>query len=671
MNLSQIPYLKVLWCCLLIFSVLLPHLAKAHYFSPMGVHIDRAELIVIGTMVRQDPTFKHTVIGNSSRSEGTFTYAVSVSKVLKGSEEYLGKTFVIGGRITSSTARVKLKQSGVAILFYKDWQAYPKRWPITASYYKAEKIEQLKHLIKPTNLSEKDHLKTLQNLALNEKSITQPELLHAFSEMKNPDNFDLLLGLHDKLDAKEYYRYVDIIARTYDLRAVPTLIKLLSSSHKRTRSKAAHTLRYNFPGAKDVIEAFKKHLTTADVIYDASIYLAERGVIPEKEKSPESRLSKAKRLYLEGKDQQAQILLSQLLADKSIKNNQREWVSKFFYQVDLPIQTSHRKRLLPLFHKYMASHEKLVARDVNEGLRKLKYNDALSALLLFFDSDELKDEETLQQVTMAIRDLGEDARRQAVTRLEKILISPNEAQQRSEYCISLLLSFAWLADEVELADMKLAEQRKCIRYSDEINPLIELDTAEDEVVFLLGLLVESTYTLDPKSIFKGYVYEQIVDWLIFRLGDLKDKRAIKPLATYLNKIGAYPREIEPALINIGGLDVESAMTKLLAHKHYSVRRVATKVLRALQGERFFLVAREIIKRDDFGDKYQAYYFFTEQGNWTEFELLVPYCDFWNEQYRQYTSVACSAMNAIRKRYNHDLSGSYVKETYNMKLLDRK
>ena len=253
--------------------------------------------------------------------------------------------------------------------------------------------------------------------------------------------------------------------------------------------------------------------------------------------------------------------------------------------------------------------------------------------------------------TLGIRELGSEARQQAFARLTEGLGAGAVEVQDTRTRLFYLLALIWLGDEEsldELADVMPAPWRPTWTA---LSPLYPLADERDEGAFLVRLLAESTDLPHPAR-----------EWVIFCLGDRKEKRAVNVLTATLTH-SRYWRLIgttRDALIRIGGPEVENEMLKLMTHEDHShVRGAATEVLFRVQGGRSRDLARRMLREDDFGVKREAMLHLGNVGTVDDLVLLLPYCDYWKAS-RATHYWAMSAVASIRERYNCDVNGPVVK-----------
>ena len=147
------------------------------------------------------------------------------------------------------------------------------------------------------------------------------------------------------------------------------------------------------------------------------------------------------------------------------------------------------------------------------------------------------------------------------------------------------------------------------------------------------------------------------DWIIHRLGALREKRAIEPLFQYLSeRPWSEPYATIEALTQIGGAEVEKAAERLLKHPDENgVRRHATDLIFRLQKDRALPLARRMFTETDFGCKTSAAHFLARYGTPEDLKWLIPLSDFWTGD-RVNHDALMSAVSEIRQRHGYDLNG---------------
>lgn len=118
------------------------------------------------------------------------------------------------------------------------------------------------------------------------------------------------------------------------------------------------------------------------------------------------------------------------------------------------------------------------------------------------------------------------------------------------------------------------------------------------------------------------------EWKLYRVGEMRDPRAIPTLVGALHNGYPQQRTATEALVRIGGPKVEEAMQPLLRDPALDVRRAAMEVLFYVQRKRFLPALRRMLAEPGFGDVPSALTYLAHLGDASDLKVLVPRSDFW-------------------------------------------
>jgi HEAT repeat protein len=302
------------------------------------------------------------------------------------------------------------------------------------------------------------------------------------------------------------------------------------------------------------------------------------------------------------------LILSDPAQTESIIRFNADWVARSIQERPGEREAIART-LLPVLSLYARDGDYLQAASAATVLSALRHPDSVPPLLdlLSKAGNSLFDAST-RIAAFALADLGPEAKQQAVIRL-------NTGQN-------------WAA----------------------LRPLFE--ESADEGQALIAML-EDALSKAESGIATG--------WIIYRLGALREKRAIAPLVRYLRErpwSNAYTTT--ESLIQIGGVQVEEAALQLLKHPDESwIRRQATEIVFHLQGKRALPLARRMLTEKDFGVQSSAALYLARHGTPDDLKMLIPRSDFWTgDRVNHYWLM--SAITEIRRRHNYDLDGPIKK-----------
>ncbi|HYC93011.1 MAG TPA: hypothetical protein VEO54_27650 [Thermoanaerobaculia bacterium] len=138
------------------------------------------------------------------------------------------------------------------------------------------------------------------------------------------------------------------------------------------------------------------------------------------------------------------------------------------------------------------------------------------------------------------------------------------------------------------------------------------------------------------------------EWKLYRLGEMRDPRAIPTLVRALRN--GYPQQqtSTEALVRIGNTNVEAAMQPLLRDPSVDVRRAAMEVLFHVQRKRFLPTLRRMLVEPGFGDVQDALVYLAHLGEASDLKVLVPRSDFWTGD-REHHYWLMTAIAEIRRR----------------------
>jgi HEAT repeat protein len=633
---------RVLGSIVVLLAALASVADASRVHMPMGFYIRQTELIVIAD----------TQMGG----ERGHDLVLSISEVVRGDPAWAGQAVVLTSMLRSTAdAGVPTPTKGLAVLLRPDWQA-TKRWPVLEVYQKPHEIEALRLLVKiDQKLGERQRLIALRDVFTEGNPVCREQLFADFRDMKDPDNFDLMTDFYPSLDSANQRTLVDLLGQIGDLRAVPTLIRAMSSPDEQLSATAALRLSSTFPGAPGITEAFEKALDREHLRRTAARYLLRRRDDPELKATaePEKTLwQQAESLRSSGDAKAAKALYLIVIEDKNESDyTRRTAAARIVHRGSAAEKDRIRKALLPLLAKDAETNNYIFAFQAARILRALQHPDCCDPMLRLLDWSSFTYQPSVREATMGIRELGSVARRAAVIHLIDRLESAGDRRAQGENSVQHLLGLVWLGNENDFRDAELAMPARYRRTWQALGPLLPLDRHEDEGEFLLKLLRSGPPLPRDAS-----------DWILFRLGDLRDRRAIDQLVCCLVEEPDWGlnRSACEALEKIGGPKVETELATLLTHEeHNRVRRHAIGTLFKLQGRRSLATTRRMLSEEDFGLKWMACSNLAQIGTPDDLNLLLPLCDYWTAD-RKTHYQATLAVAVIRQRYGYDIHGPVKK-----------
>jgi len=608
----------------------------------MGYYVRQAALIL--------------VVDTARGGERGFDTVLSVREVIRGDTKWDNQTIVLQqGPRSTADARVPTPSEGVAVLLPKGWQK-SERWPVLEAYQKPHEIEALRILVKVLPIpDERQRLLALRKLFATGNPVLQEQLIEDFRNMQDPKNLDLITAWCSSTEPATQRKLVDLLAHMGDLRCVPTLIEAMLSSDQQLSQAAAHNLYWYFPGATGVTEAFERVLEREHLARTAAGYLAVRRPSPALRAligREDSRWQQAERLHRSGDDDAARARYMEIVHDESENAyTRRASAQRLLAQATAEERAQIRQALLSQLAADATGDNYIFALDAVKILRELEHADCLDALLGVLPKSDFTYQKATQVSTMAIRELGPDARRKAVSQLLAAIESTAAKAPSGESGVRSLLELIWLGEE---SDFQQAERSMSASHRNTwktLQPLLPVAQQDGEATFLTTLLERHLQT-------RIALPRDAWAWVLFRLGDLRHGASIDALTQYVIQENDWSltRAAADALTKIGGEAVEHKMLPLLAHEDYNrVRRHAVEVLFALQGERSVDLARRMLVEEDLGLKGPAMSNLGRYGAPEDLQLLLPFCNYW-EADRTTQYWAMSAVASLRERHNYDISG---------------
>jgi len=607
----------------------------------MGYYVRQAALIL--------------VVDTARGGERGFDTVLSVREVIRGDTKWDNQTIVLQqGPRSTADARVPTPSEGVAVLLPKGWQK-SERWPVLEAYQKPHEIEALRILVKVLPIpDERQRLLALRKLFATGNPVLQEQLIEDFRNMQDPKNLDLITAWCSSTEPATQRKLVDLLAHMGDLRCVPTLIEAMLSSDQQLSQAAAHNLYWYFPGATGVTEAFEQALEREHLTQTAARYLVVRRRTPALEAltgREDTRWQRAERLHRSGEQEAARAQYMEIILDEGESAyTRRASAQRLVAQSSAEEKDRIRQALLPQLAADATGDNYIYTLRAVEILRALDHADCLDALTQVLARSSFMYQKATQESTMAIRELGPEARRKAVSRLLAAIESAAQAPSDRSGTRSLL-ELIWLGKE---ADFQQAE--RCMPASYRVTwktllPLLPVAEQDDEATFLTTLLERHLQT-------RIALPRDARAWVLFRLGDLRHEASIDALTQCVTQEVDWTltRAAAEALARIGGQAVEQKMLSLLTHEdHNRVRRHAIGVLFELQGERSADLARRMLVEEDFGLKGPAMSNLGRYGTPEDLPLLLPFCDYWKAD-RTTQHLGMSAVASLRERYHYDING---------------
>lgn len=608
-------------------------------YRPMGDYIRESDVIVIAD--------------TETGGENGYDTAITFREILKGDANLVGKTLTHsrGNLPSSADVFVPRKSKGIAILLKKDWQMIER--PYLEIYQKSEEIEVLREIVKIyAKGGERDRLNALLERLDDKNPLYRKQLFADLAAMRDPANFVLLADLYKSIDKAGQLQIIELMGQIGDLRALPTLLEAMKSPDKQISESAALKLETYFPGAPGVTAAFREAFISDNTNRMATRYLMKRD--PELK----SRMLRNRSSYsaaeamekLSGKNA-AKPLWLKIVEDEKDSDYARLWGAEKIVDSLSPDENARvRKAMLPLLNSVAGADNYLQAENAARILRRLHHEECLGALLKILGKQPNRLYAKSGQIALfAILDLGPHARAKAFDVLVDRIKAIKKGQTEEFNLLFTYLAVVGDDDSYSRIEQNMEEFVRASLRENRCSAFLGINTCQDEGLFLinlLNLLKERRRYLEP-----------VIPLIIYRLGDLREKRAIAELFKILiEQQSRYDYATSEALAKIGGAEVEQTVMPLLTNKDEDwVRREAIEILVKVQGQRARPLLRRMLTEKDFGLPGLAAHHLGMIGTPEDLPLLLPLDDYWTTD-RKAQVWAHYAISSIRERYDYDIDG---------------
>jgi len=563
-------------------------------FVPMGANVRQAVVVALADTVTELSHGRHTTL--------------TLREIIKGDAKLVQQQISLPTRFLSADVGIPRDARGIAVLLPENWKTGDQ--PVLEVYQLPEEIAALRVFVAIYELpSERARLLALRDRMGDANPLFGKQLFYDLAQMREADNFSILIDLFGNDDEAIQRQVIELIGTIGDNRGVPTLIAALDSPHRWVAVEAARALRFTFPGAPGVTAAFRRARQNTFLQSTAESYLmaydAPLAAEIEAKRNPYQRVSE----LLQGGDEAGalpffDLILSDPEQTESMIRFHADWVVRTLEQRSGD-QEAIAHALLPVLTRLARDGDYLQAASAAKVLSALHHSDRVPPLL-------------------GLLSKAENSLFDQSTRMAAFALADQDAESRQQVVIRLSARKDWAA----------------------LRPVF--DESADEGLALTAMLEE--------ALSKG-ASDGATDWMIYRLGALREKRAIALLVRHLTErpwSDAYTTT--ESLIHIGGLQVEEAALQLLKHPDETgVRRQATEMIFRLQGKRALPLARRLITENGFGDKSSAALYLGRHGTPDDLEFLIPLSDFWaGDRANHYWLM--SAISQIRIRHHFDLNG---------------
>ncbi len=564
---------------------------------------------------------------------------IVVKEVLKGDNSSVGSTIELPSPIVMGCRSQPVPDiKRMAVLLRKDLQK-PNR--VVEIYDLPDQLSLLRLLIPIYGkASEYDRLKALSQLFVNATAhgaipfendqgpALKQEFLRAIGDMREPANFDVVKRLYfdPAVEAKDKLTLQQWIAETGDPRALPILYEAMKSKDRFIVSDAVCKLIYYFQDdGIDPALANAFNSAPADVRPTIGRYLLQRGckipnianMIPV-----QTPFQKAEELNQSGRLKEAAAIYLSILESK--ENNGyvlRAAALNALKSGDPALRARILKSRIEWLNHDAATGNYLEATDTARVLRKLHDHGSLAGLTAILSKRDFVFAKPNRIATMAILDLGHSACKEAADSLLKEISASGSLANNEDEQLRWLLEFAWLKQpgQYDTAAKLIAEKPSWSNAWKIMQPLMRGLPCSDEGLFLVQTLKE------PQSL-----PQQALDWVIYRLGDLHEKRAVDSLiALFIEKIYSFSSvTVSEALKTIAGDQVIRSMESIALTPESPCQANAVEVLADIQREKSLPTLRKIFKNGKLDTKVRVLGVLSQYGTCDDRETLMPMFNYW-------------------------------------------
>jgi HEAT repeat protein len=579
---------------------------------------------------------------------------VVVKTVLKGANSWVGKTIALAeplrmGCISAPIPNLK----NAAVLMRAGGKAQNSKSVVTI-YDTPDQIAYVKLLVPAySKPSEQARLIALSGYFSNPKTIEaktfeddptatfKAEFVWAIKQMREPKNFELVkkLYLEPSLSEQNKLALQEWMADTRDERALQVLIDATQSKNKNLERSAICSLMWYYPCERSDA-ALSKAVSSAPADTRPSVikYLKARKVksIPANITAPPlTPYQRAEELRQNGKNNEAQEIYLSILESKEdnsyliraatlaiLRQSNSDKHSHAVKQFgaasysDATIMFRIIKARIEWLTHDAATGNYLEASDTADILRQLHSSECTNALITLISRRESLFNKANKTATMAILELGPTARKKASSALLKQMSTTIDKQEEQ---IQLLTEFAWIkqAEDLDKAITLLKDKQNWASALSTVHPLLFGIDETNESSSLLRLL-DQRATISPA----------VVDWIVFRLGELHETRAVDLLAQMFSTPSYSPSTITEALMKIGGSKVISKMEAIATDSKSPYQGTAIDVLINCQKEKALPLLRKVLKSGTLDGKVHSLAGISRLGNCDDRKALLPLADYW-------------------------------------------
>jgi hypothetical protein len=479
------------------------------------------------------------------------------------------------------------------------------------------------------------------------------DVLMSIYAIRNPDSFEVLAQEFDGFESKTQRGVLEWMAGTGDRRAVSILLRSLDSRDIGVRETAAHNLRWNYPGAPGVTEAFQQRWQTGDpkVQYDAIEYLIQRESSPELEKAhenlhPQNFFTKAEKAFKKGPAALAKKYCIQIAKDNSLEDFARRYHGTCVATV---LSRDEQSRYVPAFAPFLERMAEkgnwLEAQDAVRIASSVKHPATLNTLIAWLnrDQDPVSGEEEGFQVVMALNAIGNEAHEKGA---KALIARVSKMVQKGLWSMDEFwpaAALVWLGNEQDFGQVRqlMGQYQAPEEYKRLVAALRPVSQIHDEGAFWIEMIGKrSSYPFNSP------------DWFVMRLGHLREQRAIPALVKLLEeKKRPMEKIIYHALAQMGKPGI-AQLKSLIGNADLSHYGPVFDDLCSIQKSNIMPFFRQLAKERTADLPASFWNCFQYYGTANDIALLSSIDDYWKYGMRYWGS----ALAEMREKNGYDLNG---------------
>ncbi|HEY9678205.1 MAG TPA: hypothetical protein V6C76_09360 [Drouetiella sp.] len=511
---------------------------------------------------------------------------------------------------------------------------------------------------------EREKLQALRDLVLSPSSrcnasfrrdaraLFRTELMSAISQMRDRNNFDIIMDLYKTADANTRRELLEWMACTGDRRALPFLIDAVDSMDTTLRTTAITRLTFYFPGDTGVLacvqEAYEQGFAdTRNVAFD---YLKRRGKIKvakaeSKQSNARQSYNRAEEMYARGECKSAVAYYLQEITSDTADHYVRRWSAL----KAIPFASSEEKlriknSIMPIVAGDAATGNYLEASDAGMILQKLEDDECIDSLIHLLDRRDTIFSRANRAAAFGIAHLSTEARKKATLHLFTIMRNENFPVDLHQRQLTTLLDLAWIGRSEDYSEaQRLLHGTTAAPVLVSIQPLFAANDKSRDTSFLIETLQNNpNLPLLAK------------DWIIAQLGELRAQEAVGAIIQNLKNLRNQHDVFasEEALKQIGSPQTNELLAEVALSEEESSKN-AVDILCELEAEKCLPILRKVVIAKSTATQH-ALSAMAKYGTEEDLKILLPMSDFWTGE-RTCHYWIMEAIATIRQRLALDVA----------------